>query len=150
MSSVVAAAKGDFGIGVKAINRYVRQYLTHGKYYHAQTLHYLLGSIYMRIALREGNFGLLMAIKNLPFFVVHLPLAAKHAEYHFKAAIRIAEQINAMGIKGQASLELGRLYQVNKRNDLAAPLIKESLALFEQLGAGGHLKRAQAALKIVE
>jgi len=55
--------------------------MTNGKYYHAQTFHFMLGSIYLRIAL---------------------------------------------------------------------PLIKESIALFEQLGADGHLKRAQAALNALE
>jgi tetratricopeptide (TPR) repeat protein len=150
LSSAVAVAKGNIGPGVKAINRHARQYLADGKYYHAQTFQYLLGSIYLRIALREGDLGFSTVVKNLPFLVVHLPRAAKHAEHHLKAAIRIAGQINATGIKGQASLDLGRLYLAKKRNDLAVPLIKESLALFEQLGANGHLKRAQTALQAVE
>ena len=150
LSSVVAVAKGNFGIGVKAINRHAMQYLAAGKYYHAQTFHYMLGSIYQRIALREGDLGLSAVVKNLPFFVVHLPRAAKHAEHHFKAAIRMAGQINALGIKGQASFDLARLYQAKNRNDLAAPLFKQSIALFEQLGADGHLERAQAGLNALE
>ncbi|MBC2742332.1 MAG: hypothetical protein HGJ93_04570, partial [Desulfosarcina sp.] len=150
LSSVVAVAKGNIGDGVKAINRHARQSMADGKNYHAQTFHYMLGRIYLQIALREGELGFSMVVKNLPFFVVHLPRAAKHAEHHFKEAIRIASQINAMGIKGQASLDLGRLYQFKKRNDLAVPLIKESVALFEKLGADRHLQRAKAALTEAE
>jgi tetratricopeptide (TPR) repeat protein len=150
LSSVVAVAKGNFGLGVKAINRHARQYLADGKYYHAQTFHYLLGSIYLRIALREGDLGLSAVVKNLPFFMVHLPRAAKHAEHHFKTAIQMAGQIKALGIKGQASFDLARLYQAKNRNDLALPLIKQSIALFEQLGADGHLKRAKAILNALE
>ncbi|MCB2147875.1 MAG: AAA family ATPase [Deltaproteobacteria bacterium] len=150
LSSVVAVAKGNFGVGVKAINRHARRYLADGKYYHAQTFHYLLGSIYLRITLREGDLGLLAVVKNLPFFMVHLPWAAKHAEHHFKTAIRMAGQINALGIKGQASFDLARLYQAKNRNDLAVPLFKQSIALFEQLGADGHLERAQAGLNALE
>ena len=146
LSSVVAVAKGNFGPGVKAINRHIRQCVAQGKDFHAQTFHYMLGSIYLRIALREGDLGLSKLLKNIPFLVAHLPRAARHAEYHFEAAIRIAGQINAIGVKGQAALDLGRLHQAKKRNHLALPLIKESIALFEQLGADGHLKRAQAAL----
>jgi len=149
LSSVVAVAKGNIGPGVKAINRHVRQCVARGKYYNAQTFHYMLGSIYLRIALREGDLGLSKLLKNIPFLVAHLPRAARHAEYHFEAAIRIAGQINAIGVKGQAVLDLGRLHQAKKRNHLALPLIKESIALFEQLGAAGHLKRAQAALNRV-
>ncbi len=146
LSSVVAVAKGNIGPGMKAINTQARQYKSDGKNYHAQTFHYMLGGIYLRIAMREGHLGLSIVLKNLPFLVVHVPRAAKYAEHHFKAAIRMAGQIKALGIKGQASLDLGRLFQSPKRNDLAIPLIKESIALVEQLGADGHLKRAQASL----
>ena len=106
----------------------------------------MLGSIYLRIALREGDLGLSKLVKNISFLVAHLPWSARYAENHFKAAIRIAEQINANGVKGQALFDLGRLYHAKKREHLALPLIKESIVLFEQLGASGHLKRAQATL----
>ena len=67
-----------------------------------------------------------------------------------KTAIRISSQIDAMGIKGQACLDLGRLYLSKNNNDLAVPLIKESIALFKQLGADSHLQRATALLNTVE
>ena len=146
LSGVVEVAKGNIRIGVKAINRHTRQYTVEGKLYHAQTFHYMLGSIYLRIALREGDLGLSKLVKNISFLVAHLPWSARYAENHFKAAIRIAEQINANGVKGQALFDLGRLYHAKKREHLALPLIKESIVLFEQLGASGHLKRAQATL----
>jgi class 3 adenylate cyclase/tetratricopeptide (TPR) repeat protein len=145
LSSVIDVARGNIGPGVSALKRYARQYTDEGKLYHAQTFHYMLGRIYMQIALREGVMDLTVVLKNLLFFMINLPRAAKHAEHHFKTAIRIAGQINAMGIKGQASLDLGRLYQSRKNKDLALPLIKESIALFRQLGADSHLQRAEAA-----
>jgi class 3 adenylate cyclase/tetratricopeptide (TPR) repeat protein len=146
LSSLIAVARGDVGAGVKTLNRYASQSMADGKHYHAQTFHYLLGSIYLKMALREGAFGASMVVKNLPFLVTHLPWAEKHAERHFNVAIRIAGQINALGIKGQALLDLGRLYCSRNRNDLAVQLIKESIALFKQLGADNHLKRAEAIL----
>ena len=146
LSSLIAVARGNIGAGVKALNQYASQSMAEGKHYHAQTFHYLLGSIYLKMAMREGAFGVSMVMKNLPFLVTHLPRAAKHAEDHFNVAIRIAGQINAMGIKGQALLDLGRLYQSRNRNDLALQLIKESIALFKQLGADNHRQRAEAIL----
>ncbi len=110
----------------------------------------MLGCIFFQMAMREGDLSFAMVLKNLPFLLVYLPRAAKHAEHHFKTAIRMAGQTNALGIKGQASLDLGRLYQTRKRKHLAVPLIKESIGLFEQLGADGHLKRAQSALNTLE
>ncbi len=110
----------------------------------------MLGCIFLQISMREGDLSLGLVFKNLPFFAIYLPRAAKHAEHHFITAIRIAGRTNALGIKGQSSLDLGRLYQSQRRNRLAIPLIKESIALFELLGADEHLKRAQAALKGLE
>ena len=150
LSSVVAVAKGNVAAGVKALDRHARQALANGKPYHAQTIHYMLGCIFLQISMREGDLSLGMVLKNLPFFVRCLPRSAKHAEHHFLTAIRITGQTNALGIKGQASLDLGRLYQSQKRHRLAASLIKESVALFELLGADGHLKRAQDALLALE
>lgn len=150
LSSVVAVARGNVGAGVKALDRHARQYMADGKKYHAQTFHYMLGRIYLQVALREGGVGLSTVVKNLPFLVAHLPRAARHAEHHFKEAIRIADRINALGIKGQASLDLGRLYQAKRRSDLSMPLIKESIDLFKQLGADRHLQRAQAVLAGME
>jgi class 3 adenylate cyclase/tetratricopeptide (TPR) repeat protein len=150
LSSVIAVAKGNIGAGVKALNQYATQSMAEGKHYHAQTFHYLLGSIYLKMALREGVLGLSMVMKNLPFLFAHLSRAAKHAEHHFNVAIRIAGQINAMGIKAQAFLDLGRLYRSQKRYDLAAELISESIVLFKQLGADNHLQRAEAILGAVE
>lgn len=150
LSSLIDVARGNIGAGVKTLNQYASQCMAEGKHYHAQTFHYLLASIYLKMALREGTLGVSMAMKNLPFLVTHLPRAAKHAEHHFNVAIRIAGQINAMGIKAQAFLDLGRLYQSQKRYDLAAELIKESIALFKQLGADKHLERAEAILGAIE
>jgi lipopolysaccharide biosynthesis regulator YciM len=62
-----------------------------------------------------------------------------------KTAIRIGDQIKAMGVKGQACLALGRLYHHRGKNDLAARLIKESISQFKQLGADRHLKQATSA-----
>ncbi|WP_155319866.1 adenylate/guanylate cyclase domain-containing protein [Desulfosarcina alkanivorans] len=150
LASVIAVARGEIATGVKTLKRHAGQHLANGKIYHAQTFHYMLGSIFLQIAMREGRLTPGMVLKNLSFFLVNLPRAARHAEHHFKTAIRIASQINAMGIKGQACLDLGRLYLSRKNHDLALPLIKESIALFKQLGADSHQQRATAVLNTVE
>ncbi len=150
LSSVVAVANGAIGPGIRAIDRHVRQYMAEGKTYHAQTFHYTLGSIYLKILLREGDLNITAVLKNLPFFIAHLPSAASRAEYHFQTAIRMAGEINALGIKGQASLDLARLYLCKGKKDRATPLIQESIMLFEELGADRHLERAHDVLRGLE
>ncbi len=146
LSNVVAAAKGHLWSGVTSIERHVSWLQAEGKLYHAQTFHLLLGTIYLRLVLREGGLGMMRVLINLPFFAVYLPQAARKAEFHLNTAIRMAGRIHALGIKGQALFELGRLHQTKGRHDLAVALIKQSMGLFEQLGADTHRKRAQAAL----
>jgi class 3 adenylate cyclase/tetratricopeptide (TPR) repeat protein len=145
LSSLISVAEGDIGPGMKALDRYAGQCMDNGKRYHAQSFHFMLGTIYLKIAMREGALGLSTVLKNLPFLMLHLPRAGKHAERHLKTAIRIGDQIKAMGVKGQACLALGRLYHHRGKNDLAARLIKESISQFKQLGADRHLKQATSA-----
>jgi tetratricopeptide (TPR) repeat protein len=149
LSSVVAVAKGNIWFGVKAIRRHIRQYSAEGKTYHVLTFNLMLGSIYLRFVLREGNVGLSKLLRNLPFFLVDLPLAGRAAERHLRTAIRMADRINAIGVKGQASFELGRLYLHQQRNPLALELIEQSLSLFDQINADRHLERARALLASV-
>ena len=146
LSSVVSVAKGNLWFGVKSIEKHLTQLLAEGKVYHAQTFHFILGTLYLKLVLRESGQTFSVMLKNLPFLALHLPRAAKKAEDHFKTAIQMAGRIDALGIKGQASLELGRLYQSKGRHDLAVPLIKKSLVLFEQLGADPHMERARSVL----
>lgn len=149
LSSVVAVAKGEVATGIKAISQHARQYMAEGKHYHAQTFHYLLGSIYLKICLRERKLSFAKVARNLPFLVSQLPRAASRAEAHFQTAIHMAGEINALGSKAQASLELARLYLSKRKKQLAIPLIQESIALFEALGADRHLSRAHTLLQSI-
>ncbi|HSO18730.1 MAG TPA: hypothetical protein VLT88_04695, partial [Desulfosarcina sp.] len=150
LSSAVAVARGNLGAGIRTIGQYARRYTAEGKHYHAQAFHYLLGSIYLKILLGEGNLSFATAIKNLPFFITQLPFAARRAKAHLQTAIRMAGEIHAFGIKGQASLDLARLYLQQRKPSLALPLIQESIDLFAMLGADRHLARARTVLRAVE
>ena len=77
-------------------------------------------------------------LRNLPFLVLHLPGAVGKAEHHFKTAVRLADRIGALGVKAQACFDLGRLYRFQRKDNLAEPLIKESMALFDKLHELGN------------
>ncbi|WP_155313417.1 adenylate/guanylate cyclase domain-containing protein [Desulfosarcina ovata] len=147
LSYVITVAKGDVAVGVEAFNRYVEQYMAIGKHYHVQIAHFLLGCVYLNMVSGNVDRRPSMGLKNLWFFLSHRPRAAKQAETHFKAAVRIAERIGALGMKAQACLNLGRLYRVRRKDDLAEPLVRESLALFERLGATEHFKAATVTME---
>jgi class 3 adenylate cyclase/tetratricopeptide (TPR) repeat protein len=146
LSSVVAVARGRLWFGVRAIRKHIKRSLAEGKVYHAQTFHFILGSIYLKLALRQGKLAGWAMLRNFPFLILHLPKASGKAEYHFKTAIRLADRIEALGVKAQACLDLGRLYKYRRQYDLAEPLIRQSVALFDKLGADHHLQQAKAEL----
>jgi hypothetical protein len=106
----------------------------------------MLGSIYLRFVLHEGELRVVQILKNAPFFLINIPLAARKAERHLRTAIRMADRINALGVKGQASFELARLYLHQGQNHLAVELIERCIALFGQLNADSHLERARRVL----
>jgi class 3 adenylate cyclase/tetratricopeptide (TPR) repeat protein len=146
LASVVAMAKGSMTSGVKAIVTHADGYLADGKVYYHHAMRYLLGCIYLRMASHEDNMTIGLAVKNLSFFLTRLPLAAKLAENQFNAVIRGADRIDAIGLKALALRDMGRLYRLRKRNGRCVSLIKESMTLFEQVGADRHLRQARALL----
>jgi tetratricopeptide (TPR) repeat protein len=150
LSSVVAVARGHLWSGVCAIRKHIKRSFAEGKVYHAQTFHFILGSIYLKLALRQGRLAGWALLRNLPFLVWHLPGAALKAEHHFKKAVRAADRIGALGVKAQVCLDLGRLYTRKRKYGLAESLIKESMALFGQLGADHHLRQATAELNSLQ
>jgi class 3 adenylate cyclase/tetratricopeptide (TPR) repeat protein len=146
LSNVVAVGRGHLWFGIRAIRKHIKRSLAEGKVYHAQTFHFILGSIYLKLALRQGRLAGWSLLRNLPFLVLHLPGAAGKAEDHFKTAVRLTDRIGALGVKAQACLDLGRLYKHRRQYDMAEPLIRQSVALFDKLGADHHLRQATAEL----
>jgi class 3 adenylate cyclase/tetratricopeptide (TPR) repeat protein len=147
LEGIVAVAKGSLGSGVMAIKNQIARLQSMEKMYHVLSLHYLLGRIYLKLVLRQGGLGFGGVVRNLPFLVTHLPKATGRAQHHLSEAIRMAGDIGALGIKAQASFDLGRLHQARGIYDSAADLIKESRDLFKRLGADKHLEKARTALR---
>lgn len=150
LSSVVTVAEGHLWSGVRAIRKHIKRLLAEGKVYHVQTFHFILGSIYLKLALRQGKLAGRALLRNLPFLVWHLPGAAGRAEHHFKTAARLADRIGALGTKARACLDLGRLYKFRRKNDLAIPLFRQSMELFDKLGADRHLQQATTELNSLQ
>jgi class 3 adenylate cyclase/tetratricopeptide (TPR) repeat protein len=150
LSSVVTVARGHLWSGVRAIRKHIKRSLAEGKVYHAQTSHFILGSIYLKLALHQGKLAGGALLRNMPFLVWHLPGAAGKAEHHFKTAVRLADRIGALGLKAQACLDLGRLYRSRRKNELAEPLIRQSMGLFGKLGADCHLQQAATELNSLQ
>ena len=143
---LVLLAKGRMGKGMNMLLEARQIFLKNGvKSYYALS-EYILGKVYLGIALGEGEVSLSIMVKNLGFLVKTLPLAARRAESHLTRAIEVDREIGTKGRLASAHLDLGNLHKAKGRNKQAREYIAEAVRLFEQCEAEMFLKQAKEAL----
>lgn len=146
LSALVGLAKGEVGAGVRAIRRHMEAFRAGGKRYHFLTFEYLLGKVYLQIALRQGAFSLPQVLRNLAFLAVALPKAGRMAEHYLEEALRLAGEIGARGIAGQAHLDLALLWKARKAIAPAREHAAAGVRLFAACEADVFLDQARALL----
>jgi tetratricopeptide (TPR) repeat protein len=117
-----------------------------GAKYSVSIAEFILGSIYKQIAEGAGPVSPAIVAKNIGFLLKNVPFAAKKAESHFQKAIKLAKEIGAKGLLGQATLELGLLHKIKGRTDEARKCISDAVRLFEECEADIFLKQAREEL----
>jgi tetratricopeptide (TPR) repeat protein len=113
-------------------------------------LEYILGKVYLGIALREGEFSLFTMMKNVGFLIKTYPTAARRAEAHFAKAIEVAGGIGAKGTLASAHLDFGNLHKAKGRYEQARQHFSEAIQIFEHCQADVFLKQAKEALASLE
>jgi tetratricopeptide (TPR) repeat protein len=150
MLAVIEIASGRMNDGIKKIFEIRNKFQKNKRRYDHVLSEYLLGSIYCQIALGEGDVSFSTMVKNIGFLLKNLPFSAKKAENHFKEAILLADKFEAKGVKGQALLELGRLYAGKKRINEAKDCLMKAIEVFELCEIETFKKQAQDALASLE
>jgi len=143
LDGMVTLAKGNLARGVRMIADRMAQFKESGKQYHVMTFTYLLGRVYGQLAMKQGPRHWRLLLRNLPFLIRHMPLAARKAETHFKKAVTMAESIGAMGIAGQIYFDMAQLYDRWKRKDLSRQYLNRSITIFQDCKADIYLEKAQ-------
>jgi len=105
-----------------------------------------LGKVYLKILQGAGPKSISVLVKNIGFLVKEAPFAYKRAEEHFNKVIKVAKEIGAKGMLGQAYLDLGFLHQEKGKKDQAKECISTAIGYFEQCEADVFLKQAKEAL----
>jgi len=143
---VVSMAKGQMSQGLEMLGEGRQMFVNcEGVTFYAQA-EYILGEAYLQIVQRATPISFSTIAKNIGFLVKNVPFASKKAEEHFSKAIRIAEQIGAKSILGQAYLGLGFLHKVTKRRHQARECISQAIQRLEECGADRPLEQAKETL----
>jgi class 3 adenylate cyclase/tetratricopeptide (TPR) repeat protein len=149
MLGFVSIAEGNMSEGLKMIEEGLRSLENETKCVFANWEH-ALGQLYLQIVAKASPISLSVMARNVGFLLRNVPSAAKKAEDHLSKAIKVAKDIGATGILGQAYLGLGLLHKQKGENDKAKECISEALGLFEECEAEVYLKEAREALEKLE
>jgi tetratricopeptide (TPR) repeat protein len=94
----------------------------------------------------ENLCELVQLVENFGFLIRNVPFATKKAAYHFSKAIKIANEIGAKSMLGQAHFNLGLLFKTKKETERAKEHISEAIKIFEICQADVYLKNANKAM----
>jgi short subunit fatty acids transporter len=128
----------------------IRHWEKHGARWRIVWAEAALGEFYLNLRLREISLPLSVILRNLPFLMVAVPLAARSTEFHYNRAITMAEKVGAKGMQGQAYLGLARLFHRQGQQPKAIDAIGRSLALFEMCEAEGFIRSANRLKSTIE
>jgi len=142
----IAIAKGHLSQGLKGVEECVHRFIENERRCCHAIFQHVLGNVYLAIVERKGPISLSTMAKNTGFLVENISFSDKKAEHHLNEAIKIATEIGAKGILGQAYLDLGLLHKARGSTDKARQCISKAIQFFEQCEAELYLKKAREAL----
>jgi class 3 adenylate cyclase/tetratricopeptide (TPR) repeat protein len=146
----VCLVKGELGRGVRMEDELIRWCEENENRYRLAFYLCRSGKIFSSMAQRKGSADISFLVRNVGFLMRNFLVAGRKAEGYLKKSVEVARQIGAIGILGQASLELGLLYKTKGKTDEAKRHFSEAIEAFEKSGADGYLKQAREGLATCE
>ena len=88
--------------------------------------------------------------RNIGFLIRYRPFARKRAERHFLRAIKVAEDIGAMGMLGHAYYHLGLLHKLKGDRQKIRDNMAKAIHYFEKCQADTYLRKANEVWAALE
>jgi tetratricopeptide (TPR) repeat protein len=145
--AAISVGKGQMSQGLRTLEDGLRTFLENKRQSCYALFQRTLGQVYLQILETKGPISLSTMARNIGFLVKDLPSASKKAKDHLHESIRVAREIGAKGILGQAYLNLGLFHKINDKKDEARACISSAIQVFEQCDAEVYLKQARQALE---
>jgi class 3 adenylate cyclase/tetratricopeptide (TPR) repeat protein len=144
-SSLLMVMKGNLSQGIQMFEDLMSQLKRNEDWMMYSQTSYTLGKIYLKMIQGEGEKSFTLFAKNIGFLIKTLPFLKQKAEEHLNEAIRVAKEIGAKIILGQAYLDIGELRRIKGKTDEACKYINDAIHLFEECEADVFLKQAREA-----
>jgi tetratricopeptide (TPR) repeat protein len=149
VEGLVLIDAGHLSKGWEVISKCRKYFTKVGRKNWHYNIEYIMGKIFLTIVQGEKSVGLLSMVKNANFILGKAVFAHRLAETHFKTAIEIANKNGATGFVGQVYLDLGILYKIKNRHELAIEYLEKAVPILEEVGAYEHLKQANKVLTLL-
>jgi class 3 adenylate cyclase/tetratricopeptide (TPR) repeat protein len=146
MLGVTDVAKGNLSRGTRTLKEGQRRWKSNNCRYRYALGSYIIGSLYRHMAEGGGSLGIMKLARNIGFLLKDYPQAARESELYLMEAIHACDEIGAMGVKGNACLELGLLKRAKGKKDEAKRWLSQAVELFERCEVDNYLQQARNAL----
>lgn len=143
---VTAFAQGEMTEGMKMLEEAGRIWKERHALMRIATLEAILGQLYLNMVADRSSVTLRTIAHNIGFLARNVLSAAASSEAHFGEALRICEEVGAVGSRGEACLGLGRLYKATRQNDRAQEYALTAIECFEHAGIKTYLQQARELL----
>jgi class 3 adenylate cyclase/tetratricopeptide (TPR) repeat protein len=144
--SLLTVMKGNLSQGVRMLEDMMSQSKSNEAWMIYCQANYMLGKIYLQMIQGEGEKSFSLLARNIGFLIKTIPFLKQKAEDHLREAIRVAKEIGAKGVLGQAYLDMGELRKIKGSKDEARKYITDAIPLFEECENDFLLKQAKEAL----
>jgi tetratricopeptide (TPR) repeat protein len=146
ISAINAIDKGEYNKGMEHLQSSIDDCRERHRYGILPAIELALGNLFLEIAKGDQKASAAAIFKNIGFVIKHAIVAGKRASEHFNAAIHYADQVNAIGLKGQAYYGLGILNKIKRKYEIAGEYFEKSIDIFQETGAYSYLDQAENEL----
>jgi class 3 adenylate cyclase/tetratricopeptide (TPR) repeat protein len=143
---LVKCALGELTEGMRMIEEASPWWRENHAMLRLATMETILGNVFLSMVDSGRGVRTTTVLRNLGFLARNLLTAPAVSQAHFTEAIRMWEEMGAIGSAGEGYLGLARLHQVKRRDAEARECITSAIDCFETAGVKTHLRNARELL----
>jgi class 3 adenylate cyclase/tetratricopeptide (TPR) repeat protein len=150
MLAMCFIARGKITKGFNMISSMDRIFINSKTKFSRAFNEYCYGMVYSRLACPTEPVKISFLMRNLGFILRHAPFATRKAVLHYNTAVQICRDCGFTGWLGMVYKELGHLYQIKGKTELARENLSAAVELYRECEDMANLKQAEFLLESLE